>query len=118
MSKQLKNNQFIHRECYVCCLCNKYIETTNAMILDTGQFICFRCNKCYRCKGAIDIMSIKYQGAHMTAGYLWHKSCFKCSVCVFIYHWFEITIIIISMQTCHKPLEPEGYCLKCRTIGL
>ena len=85
---QLKKDQFIHQECYVCCPCNNYIERTNAMILDTGQLICFRC------KQTIDEMSFKYQGAHMTAGYLWHKNCFKCFVRVFNYHKFKITNFI------------------------
>ena len=115
MSKHLKKDQFIHRECYVCCICNKYIETTKAIILDTGQLICFRCNICHHCKEAIDEKSFQYQGAHMTVGYIWHKNCFKCSVHVCIYYCFEI---IIPMQACYKELSPDGYCLKCENIGL
>ena len=54
---------------------------------------------------------------HITAEYLWHKNCFKCSVHVFIYYLSEI-IFIISMKACYKPLDPDGYCFKCGIIGL
>ena len=117
MSKDLKKDHFVHPECYMCCICKKYIETTNAILLDTGQLICFKCNKCCRCKQAIDEKSFKYQGAHMTAGYLWHKNCFKCSVRVCIYHYYEI-IFVIPMQACYRPLDHDGYCLKCGVISL